>query len=132
MPTLQDLIKAGIINPGRSSIAVSYKGTTYTASLEKDGAISYQGASCLLDDGLPDAQADPRNAAESGRGRRWKRCEPVSRAVLLCAQHEGRAKLQWGFVRREVVPVGDVLQHPLQAHADAQQAGRRRLEERAV
>ena len=48
MPTLQDLIEAGIIIPGRSNIAVSYKGTTYTASLEKDGAISYQGASCLL------------------------------------------------------------------------------------
>ena len=52
MPTLQDLIEAGIIVPGRSNITVSYKGTTYTASLEKDGAISYQGAPRLLDDRL--------------------------------------------------------------------------------
>ena len=44
MPSLLDLIEANIIIPGRNNISVSYKGTTYTASLEKDGAISYQGA----------------------------------------------------------------------------------------
>lgn len=43
VPTLQDLIDAGIIIPGRNNITVAYKGTTYTASLEKDGSISYQG-----------------------------------------------------------------------------------------
>lgn len=48
VPTLQDLIEAGIIIPGRNNITVSYKGTTYTASLEKDGSISHQGIrSCL-------------------------------------------------------------------------------------
>ena len=48
VPTLQDLIEAGIIIPGKNNITVSYKGTTYTASLEKDGSISYQGIrSCL-------------------------------------------------------------------------------------
>ena len=66
MPTLQDLIEAGIIIPGRSNIAVSYKGTTYTASLEKDGAISYQGASCLLD-----------NWSLDGRPRRSQQCSQV-------------------------------------------------------
>jgi hypothetical protein len=44
VPSLLDLIEANIIIPGRNNISVSYKGTTYTASLEKDGAISYQGA----------------------------------------------------------------------------------------
>ena len=44
VPTLQDLIEAGIIIPGRNNITVSYKGTTYTASLEKDGSIAYQGS----------------------------------------------------------------------------------------
>ena len=44
MPSLLDLIEANIIIAGRNNISVSYKGTTYTASLEKDGAISYQGA----------------------------------------------------------------------------------------
>ena len=48
VPTLQDLIEAGIIIPGRNNITVSYKGTTYTASLEKDGSIAYQGTySCF-------------------------------------------------------------------------------------
>ena len=47
-PPLQDLIDAGIIIPGRNNITVSYKGTTYTASLEKDGSISYQGRTAAL------------------------------------------------------------------------------------
>ncbi len=70
MPTLQDLIEAGIIIPGRSNIAVSYKGTTYTASLEKDGAISYQGASCPLGDWARDAQGDLGNAVDSEKN--WR------------------------------------------------------------
>jgi len=48
VPTLQDLIEASIVIPGKNNITVSYKGTTYTASLEKDGSISYQGASSCL------------------------------------------------------------------------------------
>ncbi|BDA43940.1 probable MPN domain-containing protein [Coccomyxa sp. Obi] len=41
--TLQDLMDAGIIFPGRNNISVHYKGTVYTASLGKDGMILYQG-----------------------------------------------------------------------------------------
>lgn len=41
--TLQDLMEAGIIFPGRNNISVHYKGTVYTASLGKDGMILYQG-----------------------------------------------------------------------------------------
>ncbi len=44
--TLQDLIDAGILFPGRNKISVHYKGTVYTASLGKDGMILYQGAAC--------------------------------------------------------------------------------------
>lgn len=43
MLTLQDLIDAGVIFPGRNNISVQYKGTTYTASLSKDGMILFQG-----------------------------------------------------------------------------------------
>jgi hypothetical protein len=42
--TMQDLIDAGVIFPGRNKISVHYKGTVYTASLGKDGLILYQGA----------------------------------------------------------------------------------------
>jgi hypothetical protein len=41
--TLQDLIDAGVIFPGRNNISVQYKGTTYTASLSKDSMILFQG-----------------------------------------------------------------------------------------
>lgn len=43
MLTLQDLIDAGVIFPGRNNISVQYKGTTYTASLSKEGMILFQG-----------------------------------------------------------------------------------------
>jgi hypothetical protein len=42
--TLADLIDADVIIPGRNNISVVYKGVTYTASLNKDGMILYQGA----------------------------------------------------------------------------------------
>ncbi|KAK9808663.1 hypothetical protein WJX72_001520 [[Myrmecia] bisecta] len=41
--TLMDLIEAGTIVPGRNKITVVYKGITYTASLNRDGMIIYQG-----------------------------------------------------------------------------------------
>jgi hypothetical protein len=44
---MQDLIDAGIIIPGRNKISVVYKGITYTASLNKDGMIIYQGNACI-------------------------------------------------------------------------------------
>lgn len=41
--TLKDLIDSGLIKAGRDNITVTYKGITYTASLQKDGLIAYQG-----------------------------------------------------------------------------------------
>lgn len=46
-PTLADLTDADVIIPGRNNISVVYKGVTYTASLNKDGMILYQGAVLL-------------------------------------------------------------------------------------
>lgn len=40
---LKDLIDSGILTPGRNKISVVYKGITYTASLQQDGLIAYQG-----------------------------------------------------------------------------------------
>lgn len=41
--TLKDLMDGDVLAAGQNKITVSYKGTTYTASLTKDGVIEYQG-----------------------------------------------------------------------------------------
>lgn len=41
--TLKDLLDANIISPGRNKIGVVYKGQIYSATLNKDGQILYQG-----------------------------------------------------------------------------------------
>lgn len=41
--TIKDIIDAGLLNPGRNNVAVTYKGITYTASLMADGAIQFEG-----------------------------------------------------------------------------------------
>jgi hypothetical protein len=40
---LRDLVESGILNAGRNKLTVVFKGITYTASLEADGLIAYQG-----------------------------------------------------------------------------------------
>lgn len=40
---LKDLVDGHVLTPGRNKVAVHYKGTTYKASLGKDGSIIYQG-----------------------------------------------------------------------------------------
>lgn len=45
--TLKDLMDGDVLAAGQNKIAVSYKGTTYTASLTKDGVIEYQGMCCF-------------------------------------------------------------------------------------
>ena len=42
--TLKDLVDQGVLVSGRNKISVLYKGTTYMASLTKDGIIVWQGA----------------------------------------------------------------------------------------
>lgn len=42
--SLQDLITVGMLYPGRNKLTVTYKGTTYQASLLRTGGISFQGA----------------------------------------------------------------------------------------
>lgn len=41
--TLRDLVDGGILSPGRSNMSVTYKGITYTAGLQRDGLIQWQG-----------------------------------------------------------------------------------------
>ena len=41
--TLRDLVDTNLLEPCKDCIVVSYKGTSYTASLDDDGAIVYQG-----------------------------------------------------------------------------------------
>lgn len=41
--SLQDLITVGMLYPGRNKLTVTYKGTTYQASLLRTGGISFQG-----------------------------------------------------------------------------------------
>ncbi len=42
--SLRDLVESGMLNAGRNKLTVIFKGITYTASLEADGIIAYQGA----------------------------------------------------------------------------------------
>lgn len=44
---LKDLVESGILNAGRNKLIVVFKGITYTASLEADGLIAYQGTLLL-------------------------------------------------------------------------------------
>ena len=48
---LGDLVDAKLLIPRSDCVVVSYKGTTYTASLDDDGAIAYEGV-CVCGGGL--------------------------------------------------------------------------------
>lgn len=41
--TVQDLVLAGLLLPGRNKMSVQYKGTSYVANLSQEGQIVYQG-----------------------------------------------------------------------------------------
>jgi len=41
--SLRDLVESGMLHAGRNKLTVVFKGITYTASLEGDGLIAYQG-----------------------------------------------------------------------------------------
>ena len=51
--TLRDLVDAKLLEPGEDCIVVTYKGTSYTASLSDDCAIVYQGVSRLSNTSWP-------------------------------------------------------------------------------
>lgn len=43
--TVLDMIEAGLLQPGEQNTTVTYKGTTHTASLQRNGTIMFRGGS---------------------------------------------------------------------------------------
>jgi hypothetical protein len=43
-PSLLDLIEAGMLTPGDGNMSVTYKGSTYTGTLQGNGTIAFNGA----------------------------------------------------------------------------------------
>lgn len=42
-PTLKDMLQAGVLQPGQDNATVTYKGVTYSASLQGNGTILFKG-----------------------------------------------------------------------------------------
>jgi hypothetical protein len=45
-PTLGDMLAAGVLQAGQDNVTVTYRGVSYSASLQANGTIAFKGTAC--------------------------------------------------------------------------------------